>query len=162
MLGLRGRLAQILREVIDPESAALGPVRVAVIEHVIQLDRRVEAAQRAIGGQPRSDGNAVLPASDPLDDAGCVRGGGRGGGGAKVSDWSNQDHRDKTSILTIAGGGIIDSPNGLTLVGDGGSIRMEGGTMTLRAAKIVLQAEAIEIESSGETTVAGHPIRLNE
>jgi type VI secretion system secreted protein VgrG len=108
-------------------------------------------------------GSAVGNPGSPSDAYGPNEGGGRGsgGGGAEVSDWSNKGDKSKASEMHITGGGIINSPDSLRLIGGGGTIKIENNTITLSAATIKLGATTIQIAASGEMTVTGAPIRLN-
>jgi hypothetical protein len=109
------------------------------------LERREGDA--AAGGSTSSSSEAYGP------NEGGGRGG--GGGGAQIPEWSNKGDADKMSMLDITGGAIINSLQGLTLVGGGGA------SISIQNGKITLIADSVEILSAGETKVTGAPIRLN-
>jgi type VI secretion system secreted protein VgrG len=123
-----------------------------------------DASSAAELREPRETDAAMGEGAGSSTDAyGPNEGGGRGsgGGGAQVTDWSNKGKKDKESVMTIKGGGKIDSPDGLTLQVGGASIEIKDNTITLTAATIKLGATTISIAASGETKVTGAPIRLN-
>jgi hypothetical protein len=85
---------------------------------------------------------------------------GRGGGGAgtgkkeeaNVSPWKNTG---STSMLSIKGGGVIDSPDGLTLAGQGGVVDIHGGVL-LGSANVRVDLKAPQIGLAATDTVYVH------
>jgi type VI secretion system secreted protein VgrG len=127
---------------------------------IIQIDGGDVDGDAGVSAAPSEPGEAEAAAGNPgaLSDAyGPNEGGGRGcgGGGAQVPEWSNKGDKDKMSMLDITGGAIINSLQGLTLVGGGGA------SISIQNGKITLIADSVEILSKGETKVTGAPIRLN-
>jgi len=108
-----------------------------------------------------AEGHGRGPAEGAAAPLGADEGGGsaRGGGAGHAAPWKNS--KDKAAELKITGGGIIDSPQGLELKGEGGEISIKGGVMTLKATTIVLDATTVQIKAGGEAKIEGHPIRLN-
>ena len=115
------------------------------------------------------EGEGLLPPSEGTEaphDAGKVD----GGGGAKITDWTNKKDASKVSVLDIKGGAEIKSVDGLTITGgDGMSIQFKGNQLLLKAPTITLDATTIQLKGSslisivsdGETQIVGTPINLN-
>jgi type VI secretion system secreted protein VgrG len=84
----------------------------------------------------------------------------RGGGGADVKPWTRTGNGQPSELNIAKGGGVINSPDGLTFNGQGGHISIKDGVMTLSATTIELTATTIRIVGD-ETIIKGTPIRLN-
>ena len=154
---LQQTASEALAEALQPAPPAFHEAQIRIIAQLQQSSVRAAAMNKALG-QLVAERAAAPVALEPGEGYGGGRG--TGGGGAKISDWSNKGDASKMSLLKIAGGAAIDSSDGLTLVGQNSSITMQDGTITLTATKIVLKAGTILIDG-GETDIKGSPIRLN-
>jgi hypothetical protein len=146
------RSAACLEQATAPVPPALGRLQSLAVIRMQALS----SSLAKVGGDGQGGGGGRVPSG---------RGEERGGGGGAPPRWSE---KDKESILAIKGGGRIESLDGLTLAGQGGTITIKGGEMkleatanvTISAPRITLTGGVIEIVG-GETIVKGAPIRLN-
>jgi type VI secretion system secreted protein VgrG len=157
-------LAERAREVRDAAGAAISdallPAPAALHRLQVAVVDRLQGVWRAADGMAKGLFPQEAPEGSPID-GGSGRAGGGGGAKpkkkkkeeAKVSPWKNTG---STSMLTIKGGGIIDSPDGFTLTGQGGFVDIHNGVLLGSAnVRVDLKAPQIDLDATGAVYIKG-------